>query len=902
MTIIERVTSGAPVVAAVNLTGAYAADPRADRLNGLMKRWREQLSKRKGLMSSVSILPLAACGGGTEQKVLVITADTDISARTDLAGYILDLQNLDGIDLTMTAEQHNSLGLRNTGNGQTITLTTAAPNGTTGFSGIEAYSLANVAGNDFTLGATGQDVTGAEVHGDVVRTGAVTDLTGTKLDLGDTGTDELLVTTTGTDLSGVNGGAATTAEKLTIDGIAAVSITDEQHNTFSTFAAAGTNTVTLTTVAKGNGIVGGTTTTGNAGVEAYVLANVDLNDFTIGATGQDVTGAAAHADIVRTGAVTNLTGTKLDLGDTGTDDLVVTTTGTDLSGVNGGAATTAEKLTIDGIAAVSMTDEQHNTFSTFAAAGTNTVTLTTVAKGNGIVGGTTTTGNAGVEAYVLANVDLNDFTIGATGQDVTGAAAHADIVRTGAVTNLTGTTLALGNIGTDELVVTTTGTNLSGVNGGDATTAEKLTIDGIAVVSMTDAQHDAFTSHSATGTNTITMTNAMSGTGLSEVEAYVLANLAGNDFTLGATGQDVTGAAGHADVVGTGAITDLTGTTLALGGTGNDELVVTTTGTNLSGINAGGITTAEILTINGIANVSMTVAQHEAFTTINASGTNTVTFTDAGAIVSETGIENYQLAEAGGSTFTQSATTTPVTVISGAGNDLIITNAFDANRSALTIDLTSGGVDTVRILNDTGSLNVGGWVNNDFGGFGGTETGFQYNDGTLLDTAADWRASPNLSQGSTTYVEIEGFTAVATDAGRDVIQLQRYTGGVIEDVNRTTTDLQGVASGSILEINTASFTNALDQVGNLQTVATMLDTLSNVGDGEYYIIVYDGSEVNANAALYYARATEGDGFDFADSNGATGGYDTDSLELLAVFHEVGANAFSSLNFQAVPIV
>jgi hypothetical protein len=208
----------------------------------------------------------------------------------------------------------------------------------------------------------------------------------------------------------------------------------------------------------------------------------------------------------------------------------------------------------------------------------------------------------------------------------------------------------------------------------------------------------------------------------------------------------------------------------------------------------------------------------------------------------------------------------------------------------------------VRILNDTGVVDsTTGLVTTDFGGFGGNITNSgantedKYNDASFATTAADW--SGLSSPGSTTYVDIHGFTASATDNGRDTVQLAKFTGGFVDEVNRTSTDLLGIASGSVFEINSASFTVNGDQFGNLQSVATMLDSLSNVGDGEYYIVVYNGRDVNADAALYYARATEGDGFDFADSDGSTGGYDTDSLELLAVFHEVGSNEFSSLNFE-----
>jgi len=64
----------------------------------------------------------------------------------------------------------------------------------------------------------------------------------------------------------------------------------------------------------------------------------------------------------------------------------------------------------------------------------------------------------------------------------------------------------------------------------------------------------------------------------------------------------------------------------------------------------------------------------------------------------------------------------------------------------------------------------------------------------------------------------------------------------------------------------------------------------------YYIVIYDGTSANSNAYLYVATATEGDGFDFADNNTNTNGYDTDTVELLAVINGVGGDTFTSLNF------
>jgi hypothetical protein len=118
-------------------------------------------------------------------------------------------------------------------------------------------------------------------------------------------------------------------------------------------------------------------------------------------------------------------------------------------------------------------------------------------------------------------------------------------------------------------------------------------------------------------------------------------------------------------------------------------------------------------------------------------------------------------------------------------------------------------------------------------------------------------------------------------------------GGFADNVNLNTNNLSGLAPNSVIEIQ-SNF--QINDGTNLGAVATMLDQLNGVQDGTYYIVIYDGTSANSNAWVYVATATEGDGFDFADANGATNGYDTDTLELLGVLNSVGADLLTSQNF------
>ncbi|MDB4111701.1 hypothetical protein N9571_04005, partial [Yoonia sp.] len=497
----------------------------------------------------------------------------------------------------------------------------------------------------------------------------------------------------------------------------------------------------------------------------------------------------------------------------------------------------------------------------------------------------------------------SSFALGALGQNVTEIQTAQQNASSTLVFGANAYTGAFIDFGPADVLQVVDGTDISGVTGLDTGVLDLQ--DATATVTLDADQNGSLTilaSGADSGTQTLYVDEVDTFTGDATIETYQIT--AGSIFTLGSLSQNATevgagtiGQPFESDstvVFGAGAYTG-TFTTFDA-----SDILKVANGTNISGTNLA-IGTLDFQ--DAAATVTMSEAQHAGFTFTEFDGNQTVVLTTAGSVTSKSGVENYYLSDTGSTTFTQSETSDAVSVFSGERDDLIITASADANRNGLTIDLSSGGNDTVRILNDTGAVDsITGLVATDFGGFGGNitnptapSTADQYNDASFATTASDW--SSVGSPGSTTYADIQGFTASATDNGRDTVQLANLNGGYVDEVNRTTTDLTGVSSGSILEINSASFTVSGDQFGNLQTVATMLDSLSNVEDGDYYITVYNGQDANADAALYFARATEGDGFDFADSDGVTGGYDTDSVELLAVFHEVGSNQFSSLNFE-----
>ena len=632
-------------------------------------------------------------GDAATSLTVVVGVNSDISEAVikgttgvQDAGYSL---TIDGRTMvTMTVAQSALIG--SAANDNTVLLSDAGT--VTANAAVEKYALSGVGANTITVNANKLSVNiDGWAGNDTVVVGALT-VTGTYA-LGAGANSVSLsqnASIAGANISavdGIFGLTLSTDRDQAVEGSdnlgSQVTMTVAQHDSATQFTAEGTaDQITLSNAGE---------ITGHSAVESYVLANLANNDFTLGATGQDVTGSAGFADTVRTGSMTNLSGTSLALGDSGTDLLVVTTTGTNLSGINSGAATTAETLNISTIAAVSMTVVQHNALTTITATGTvedddaETITLTDAGA---------VTGNAAVEAYELADAADNDFTLGATGQDVTGSAANADTVRTGAIINLDGTILDLGG-GTDVLVISTTSTDISGAT---TTQVEQIHLDTGVSATMTVAQNAKIVAMSAVGANTVTLSNVSTKDefgkhtrGNAGVEAYVLADVANNDFTLGATGQDVTGSSAHADVVRTGMLTDLTNTVLALGDTETDVLLVQTTGANLSGINSGAATTAEALEMNSV-NASMTATQHNAFTAVNATGTETITLSGAGDVMADADVETYVLGDTG-RTITLAANSAQ-TITGGAGADVLAVNGTTysgAVGAVEAITLTTGG-------------------------------------------------------------------------------------------------------------------------------------------------------------------------------------------------------------------
>lgn len=959
MNVSHIATGEAQMAHFLNAVETGAITGRAQRLDELMTRWRKQVMKRKGLLSTVSILPLAACGGSdpmTLATLAISNPTADISARTDLSGFRLDFQNAT-TELTMTLEQHNATSFINTAGTQTVVLTTAGTTSTK--SGIENYEI--LEGTTLTI-SPGTDGVNVTENDEDPTTGAVSivdisgrTLTGNFLDFDST---DILKVTQNANISGASGDGVTAGTALGFgtldfadtDGVS-LTMTRDQHESITTLLnTANSQTFAITTAG---------TITAHDGIENYLLS-ADGNTITVNTNeaGVNITGGAGADTVVVAGLT--VTGTYTDV------ETISATAGANISGLNAGAATGAGTLNVNNsVGTFTMSAAQHQGLATVNnTAGAQTFAITT---------GGAITARDGIEEYTLS-ADGNTITVNSAkvGVNVTGGAG-ADTIVVGGLATVNGTYTGLTAIDT---ISATAGANLSLVNTGGAIGAGILDVNNSAgTFTITQAQHQGLaTVNNTDGVQTFALSTAGVLTAREGIENYTLHNDAGNVISVLA-GTNVNASVASADVIRVAGLT-VTGTYQ----TGIEDTISATAGANISGAAIGSVDALDIN--NSAGTYTMTQAQHEQLATVsNTTNAQTFVLTSAGTITARNGIENYHLADAGGSIFTQSATTTPVTVKSGAGDDLIITNAVDANRDALTIDLTSGGNDTVRILNDSGSVTAytnvvtfgalttgqtliingvtytapgnvdaetvaeeiagltygathqssvasgaevtftsigseftagftaisgsgadtivsnvatqGGLVANDFAAFGGGNGG-SYNDGNFVATDFRWD-----DQEGTFAVTVDGFTAksgFSSSSEKDTVQLEGWSGGY-RTIDIGANSLLNFGSGGTIEIDATTYSVSGDQFENLQTVAQQLANLNNLGDGGYYIIIYNGDDVDtADAGLYYARATAGNGLNFQDTNGAAGGYDTDSLELLAIFNEVGANSFSSDNF------
>ena len=474
------------------------------------------------------------------------------------------------------------------------------------------------------------------------------------------------------DTANISGVSVSGFESLTLASGASVTMTEAQHDAFSTISGAGTEQITISAATDG--------LTGDADIETYVLGAA--NSFTLGAAAQNVTGSSGN-DTISVGGLT-ASGTLNGAG--GTDTLIIGNGGSIADALVSGI----ETLTVSSGASVTMTEAQHDAFSTINGTGTNQITISAATDG--------LSGSAAIETYVLGAA--NSFTLGAAAQNVTGSSGN-DTVNIGSLT-ATGTLNAAG--GTDTLEMSS-GANISGAS---VSSFENLTLASGASVTVGAFQLAQFSGTiTAAGSETVTVNGDGDFTTLANVETFIV-----NDDATNA--RTVTVASANTDVTAT-SVTDavtfnlgsLTYTgTLTGEGTTNDTVSLG----NGASIASATLNNIENLTLASGGSFTMNVSQVGAFTgTITAAGSESVTVVGDGNFTTLANVETFNVDDDSTNTRSVRVADAGTSVTATSGSDAV---TFDLGSLTYTGTITGEGTtgDTLSLIN--GANISGGTINN----------------------------------------------------------------------------------------------------------------------------------------------------------------------------------------------
>ncbi|MDQ2042392.1 Ig-like domain-containing protein [Pseudoalteromonas sp. 20-92] len=556
-------------------------------------------------------------------------------------------------------------------------------------------------------------------------------ITGSVAD-GGTGTDTIHVPT-GSDLTAFT--TLTGFETLSVPSSVTLTLSEAQHEQFTTISGSGAPVFTIT---AGSG--GDANLTANSTIATYVL-NTPVS-LTLVDRDQSVTGSNL-ADSVD---ISNFSyrGT-LDGGD-GTDTLTLA------NGASLAAATISnfETLNLSGGVSVTMKEAQHDAFSTISGAGTDQITISDAT--NGLIAAND------IETYVLGSA--NTITLSNGSQNITGSTGN-DTVNIAGLT-VTGTLNANG--GTDTLSMAT---------GADTTSAtvssfENLTLATNSSVALSAAQVSTFTGTiTASGAETITVSGDGNFTTLSNIETFNVGDDSTNTrtITLGSSSVNVTSAsttdANTFDVSGLTFTGTITGEASV-----NDTLSISNTG-DITGATVSNI---ENLTLSSGARVSMTRSQHAGFTgTISAIGSETIDVYGDGDFSTFSDVETYNV-------FDDSSNSRTITIVS-ATQSIIDRSSNTAMTFALGGAGFSGSLTSELNAADKVSVTDGADVT----------SGSFFNIGTL-----------SLASAATVAIDVNNIndfnTAITGSAGADTLKLM--DGGIFNFSSTTVSGIENLAIGT----------------------------------------------------------------------------------------------------------
>ena len=548
---------------------------------------------------------------------------------------------------------------------------------------------------------------------------------------GGDGTDEIIVID-GSDLTQFT--SLTSFETLSTYNDGSLTLSESQHDAFTTINGAGTNTFTLASADGDSSVIA------DADIETYVL-NAAFN-ITLAGTAQNVTGSS-NADTINIAGL-SVTGTLAGGGDT---DVLQMSTGADISNATVSAF---ESLALNSGASVTMTEAQHDSFPSITASGTDSITISTATDG--------LTGNSSVETYVLSAA--NTFTLGNASQNLTGSGGD-DTVNVNA---LSATGILAGGIGTDTLVVT----NGGNISGATVSGFEDLSVAAGGTVTLGASQLASFSGTvSGSGTETISVSGDGNVSTVSAIESYTL-----NDDSTNTRSVTVTNASHSVTATSaTDAITfDLGSLTFTGIITGDNTVADTLSLSNGANISAGTINNINNLTLASGASVNMTTSQHQGFSgTITAPGSESITISGDGDFTTLAGVESYSVGD--------DSTNTRIITVSSSNTNVDATSATDVVTFAIGTSAYTGTLTGDATASDIVNVSDGADVTG--GGF--------FNIGTL-----------SLASAATVAIDVNNIndfnTAITGSAGADTLKLM--DGGIFNFSSTTVSGIENLAIGT----------------------------------------------------------------------------------------------------------
>ena len=446
---------------------------------------------------------------------------------------------------------------------------------------------------------------------------------------------------------------------------------------------AGSDVINLTSGSNNNTIAGGSganTLTGGSGNDT--ITSGDIGSTIVGGSGDDTITSGAGADTIDAGTgndtVNAGNGANTIDGGTGNDNI---TAGTGNDVITGGA-------------------------------GSDTI--------NAGTGADTVAGGAGADSITFgdggtAGADRLNF---ASASDSVIVAAATDALAAAGMDTVTGFDFTKGTIGLPGVASTKQIGTYTIANAAMSTLATTLTSDTSFNQLFANTQSDSViltvTAGTAAGTYLVVdadkngdytaadlVVKLVSPVGSLSSTTVVDSN---TSTTLAAAGTVFTGTAAD-DNLSVAALTTLG----ALDGAGGNNTI---TAANTADIKGSAITNFTNLTLASGAGITMTAAQHNAFTgTITAPGSETITLSTAGTVTALANVEKYTLPNAFTS-FTDNSLDNTVTlgtganaiVMSGGGTDVIATaNSATATTNTITVSAATGTVTVQNVGTNSAS-------------------------------------------------------------------------------------------------------------------------------------------------------------------------------------------------------